>query len=307
MNAQEAKKLEKKVLAKLQEYIGKETVIAGISGGADSVFLLHFLQQLPCKTIAAHLNHQLRDEADADQKFVEKIAKNPESHKEKIAAQKGNLEENGRKARYKFFNKLAKKHQAKFIITAHHADDNLETALLNFIRGASLQGLSGMQELDGNLLRPLLQFSKKEITEYLALKKIAFEKDISNDDNTYSRNFLRNEVIPQLQKLNPSIAKTYAKNAKNLREIQLYLNEEAKKHITTHKNLAKPFKEQSLPLQKTILRQMYQELIGNTRNIENIHIQECLALIHTNIGNKKKKLGKATLTIGKGLVQLEKN
>lgn len=306
MNEQEAKKLEKKVLSKLQEYIGEKTVIAGISGGADSVFLLHFLQQLPCKTIAAHLNHQIRDEADEDQKFVEKFANNPESHKEKIAAQKGNLEENGRKARYKFFNKLAKKHKAQFIITAHHADDNLETALFNFTRGASLQGLSGMQELEGNLLRPLLQFSKKEITDYLQLKNIPYKEDHTNQDNSYSRNFLRNEVIPQLKQLNPNIAQTYAQNANNLREIDQHLNQEAKKHLKTHENLAKPFKEQSLPLQKVILRQMYQELIGDTRNLENIHIKECLALIHANIGNKKKKLGKATLTIQKGLILLEK-
>ena len=317
MKQQEQKKLEQKVQKKLQSHIkDTDTVIAGISGGPDSVFLLHFLKQLKADVIIAHLNHRLRKESDAEEAFVKKISENLKFYSKKcnvkILSQKSKqgLEESGRKLRYEFFNKLAKKYQAKLIITAHHADDNLETIIFNFVRGASLQGLSGMKELEEKLLRPLLDIQKKDILEYLKDKKIAFKIDKSNKDTKFKRNFIRHKIIPQLEKINPSLTQTVTKNAAELRKIDQHLKLDAKNWLEKHSESAtkldaKSFRKQHESLQKNILLQAYKNLIGNTINIENTHLQEIIDMINKNIGNKKKKMGKITIELRNNIIGLK--
>lgn len=318
MNKQEAKKLEKKVLVILKKYLNaKTTVVAGVSGGSDSIFLLHFLKQTSAKIIVAHLNHQLRKESKKEEEFVEKISLKNESSKIVFKKKKMNIamlskrskqsiEETGRNARYKFFNQLAKKYQAKYLITAHHADDNLETIFHNFIRGASLQGLSGMQEVEDSKnsikkLRPLLTISKNQILDYLHFKKISYQTDQSNFDTKYTRNFLRHEILPKLQQINPNLVTTISKNAEILKETDQYLKIQAqnwlKKNLEKTQLNAKSFRQQHPVLQKYILLQTHQNLIGNVINIENIHLNEVLELITKNIGQKKKKFGKLTITL----------
>lgn len=324
MNPQEAKKLEKHVEAILAKYLrAKDTVIAAISGGADSVFLLHMLAQTKAKIIVAHVNHLLRPEAASDQQFVEKLAK---SHGLKIEilnvdvanlAQKNKhgLEETGRKVRYEFFNKLAKKYHATFIITAHHADDNLETRLLNFTRGASLKGLIGMETLSQigknkkqKLLRPLLDINKKEILAYLKFKKIPYQKDISNEDIKYSRNFLRHEIIPRLEKLNQSLQKNSAKNTQNLREIGDLLESETNKWLAENKTVhgfnAKNFKNLHPALQKSVILKIYETKIGHTKNLESAHLEEILKTLKSPEGNKKKSLLGLTFIVKDGGINI---
>lgn len=325
MNKQEAKKLENKILEILKKHLKfGDIVVAGISGGPDSIFLLHILKKIQCKIIIAHVNHQLRKDAANDEKFVKNLAKNSKSVFEPLEADikyiskknKTGLEETGRKIRYDFFKKLAKKHQAKFIITAHHANDNLETIILNFARGASLQGLSGMQELEKIsenlfLLRPLINISKNQILTYLKFRKIQFHIDKSNDSTVYKRNFIRHKIIPELQKLNPNLSEVAAKNAENFREINDYLKSTAKKWISKNqldknwrKFNAKGFRDQSPALQKTILLEIYQYHNQNTANIESKHLVEILTLIQKNIGNKKKHFGKLTVGLKNNIITL---
>ncbi len=331
MKPQEAKKLEKFVHNILSKYLSKnDTVIAGISGGPDSIFLLKFLAKFPLKIHIAHLDHKLRKESGKDEKliakFVDKLNNNSIPDQEnsptislvskavdikKISKQsKKGIEETGRKERYKFFNNLAKKYNAKFIITAHHADDNLETILLNLTRGATLQGLTGMKTLDQNLLRPLLSITKTQIQDYLKYKRIPYLTDKSNLTDDYNRNLIRNRAIPHFKKINPNIALTTSKNTQNLREIQDYLNQQAqtwlKRHNTTNKLPAKSLTKLHPALQKTILRETYKTITGNTKNLENTHIEEVLHLINQNIGNKKKKFGKLLATLKNGTITIEK-
>lgn len=321
MNLQEAKKLEEKVLETLRKYIKTgDTVVAGISGGPDSMFLLHFLRKIPAKKIIAHINHKLRKEADKEEKFVKEFVKKL-AHSEKTffyslkadiknlsKKAKTCLEETGRKIRYDYFKKLAKKYKAKFIITAHHADDNLETIIINFVRGASLQGLAGIQELENNIFRPLLNITKKNILEYLKLKKIPFKQDKTNKDKKYARNFIRHEIIPKLKKLNPNLIETITKNVKNIREINEHLRENAQKWLKAQKSQshlnAKLFKKMPTPLQKIILMEIYKQHVGNTKNIENTHIDEILRIIHQNVGNKKKKFGKLQISLEGGIIKI---
>lgn len=326
MNPQESKKLEKKIHEILGEFLKKnDTVIAGISGGPDSIFLLEFLAKFPIKIIVAHLDHKLRKESGKDEKFVKEFTEKLNNNSipdqkfstlskavdiKKISKKsKKGIEETGRQERYKFFKNLAKKNNAKFIITAHHADDNLETILLNLTRGATLQGLTGMKILDQNLLRPLLPITKTQIQDYLKHKKIPFLIEKSNLTDEYNRNLIRNKAIPHLKKINPNIALTTAKNTENLREIQDYLTTQAKNWLKKHPKIklpAAPFTKLHPALQKIILREAYKNLTGSTQNLENTHINEILHLINQNIGNKKKKFGKLLATLKNGTITIEK-
>lgn len=324
MNSQEQKKLEQKVRAKLQEKIlPRDSIILAFSGGSDSVFLFEMLKKIDIKhLILGHLNHSLRGKAsDDDEKFTILQGKNnPKmtviTKKMDIAKlaekEKRGLEETGRKYRYKFFNELAKKHKASFVLTAHHADDNLETVLLNFIRGASLKGLCGMEEVNGNIFRAILSVSKAEILDYLKSKKIRFRSDKSNKDLVYRRNYLRHKIIPELTKINPSLTQTLAQNSKNMRNIVDFLEKEAQTWLKknseqkTDKNTIS-FKRQTFltrppAIQQQIILEIHRLLTGNTQNIETVHIEEVLKIIHQNIGNKQKKLGQTTITLKNNLI-----
>ncbi|MBI4235161.1 tRNA lysidine(34) synthetase TilS [Candidatus Peregrinibacteria bacterium] len=328
MNKQEAKKLEEKILKILNTHLTKNTkLITAVSGGGDSVFLFHMLLKISAKIIIAHVNHQLRKESANDAKFVQNLSK---SHGIKVEilrtdiaklAQKNKegVEETGRKVRYDFFNKMAKKHQADLIITAHNADDNLETRLLNFTRGASLQGLLGMEIISSHppkyspqLFRPLLDIDKKEILAYLEFKKIPYRNDETNQDRKYSRNFLRHEIIPKLKKLNPNLIKTSAKNTQNLREIENFLNEEAEKWLKKNSKTAKAktllnaktFKKLHTALQKTIIFAIYKTQIGHTKNLESSHLEDILKTLKSPHGNKKKTLNSLTFKIKNNIIEV---
>ncbi len=321
MNAQESKKLEKTLLEKFKTHLSEnDTVVAGISGGPDSIFLLYLLKKLPIKIVVAHVNHSLRKESDEEEEFVKKQGQPAVfcSTKRNIAElarkSKKGLEETGRKIRYDFFKKLAKKHDAKYILTAHHADDNLETIISNFVRGASIRGLSGMKEKFDDftppLLRPLLSVSKNQIVSFLKFNKITFKTDKTNRDTKFKRNFIRHEVIPVLEKMNPSLTETVTKNATELSEIDKYLTESAQKWLkknTIAKNKldAKSFRQQNKSVQKTILMELHEEITGHTLNIGNIHLKEVTDMIEKNIGNKRKKLGQLIIEVEKNTIRLK--
>ncbi|MBT7736758.1 hypothetical protein HN709_03640, partial [Candidatus Peregrinibacteria bacterium] len=187
------------------------------------------------------------------------------------------------------------------------ADDNLETIVLNLIRGASMKGLSGMQMVTPPLFRPLLDLTKKQITDYLKLKKLSYRKDKSNESKVYTRNQVRHDIIPELQKINPNLTKTIAKNAKLMRETQEFIEIKAKEYLKKQDpaNLdAKSFRKLHSTLQKTVLRELYLQQIGNTKNLENTHVEEVLDLINSNIGNKKKKFGKLSLHLNANKIKV---
>jgi tRNA(Ile)-lysidine synthase len=335
MNKQETKKLEEKIRNILSKHLKKkDKIVVGVSGGPDSIFLLKFLAELPNKILVAHINHLLRKESGKDEKFVkdfvEKLNNNTireqknspaiifhstKKNIKKLAKKhKTGIEETGRHIRYDFFEKLAKKYNATLIATAHHADDNLETILLNLTRGATLQGLIGMQIKENKLFRPLLTITKKQITDYLKLRKIPFITEKSNLTDEYNRNLIRNRALPHLKKINPNIAQTTAKNTQNLREIQDYITKQAQKWLKRNKTTiasatipAKQFRLLHPALQKTILREIHKNLTNNTKNLENTHIEEVLHLINQNIGNKQKKLGKLHLSLKKNTIFIKKS
>src|SRR5437899_6807623 len=193
--------------------------LIGVSGGRDSVALLHWLINLGYKKlIVCHLNHQLRGRSsDADARFVEKLAGKYQVDFEMGAAKvrvlakkkKMSLETAARDARYSFFAKAAKRHRCHTIFLAHHADDLVETFLLNLIRGAGLTGLAAMRDVstrrvdnvDLAIVRPLLSVWRTEINDYVREHRLKFREDASNKNLAPMRNRIRNRIIPYLEKI----------------------------------------------------------------------------------------------------------
>jgi tRNA(Ile)-lysidine synthase len=196
-----------------------ERYLIGVSGGRDSIALLHWLINLGYKKlIVCHLNHQLRGRSsDADARFVEKLAAKYRVDFELGAAnvralakkKKMSIETAAREARYSFFAKAAKGHGCRTIFLAHHADDLVETFLLNLIRGAGLTGLAAMRDVstrrvdnvDLAIARPLLSVWRTEIDDYVREHRLKFREDASNKDLVPMRNRVRNCIIPYLEKI----------------------------------------------------------------------------------------------------------
>ena len=193
--------------------------LVGVSGGRDSVVLLHWLVKLGYeKLIVCHLNHQLRGRSSlADARFVAKIAMKYHAEFELESAnvralatkQKMSIETAAREARYKFFAETARRRKCKTIFLAHHADDLVETFLINLVRGAGTTGLSGMREVstrriddvDLAIVRPLLGVWREEIDCYLREHRIKFREDASNKNLNPLRNRVRHRIIPYLEKI----------------------------------------------------------------------------------------------------------
>lgn len=203
------------------------TVIVAVSGGVDSIALLHYLagrSDLDLRIVVAHLNHSLRgEESDADEALVresaERFGATFESRKEDvraIAREKGlSLEEAGRAARYRFFDELALMYEGAVVALAHHRDDQAETVLMRLLRGSGPAGLTGMGycSRSGRYIRPFLDARRADIEAYAGQYGLAFRNDSSNSDTSFLRNRIRLELLPQLAGYNPSIVSRLADTA----------------------------------------------------------------------------------------------
>lgn len=238
----------------------KDKVLIALSGGPDSVFLLHFFNKFRKKYKieigAVHINHLLRGKnSDRDELFCKticeellipfyKLKKNVSSFSK---MNKISIEIAGRKIRYEYFNKISKLYNYNKIATAHNADDNTETVLLNLIKGAGLKGIAGIPVNRNNIIRPILCLTKKEILEYLDANRFEFRIDESNLTNEYERNFIRNEVIPLLtNNINSSISKTILNTSLNLQSLDsklFNLTDKIRSEIVVAKNKMVTFPE----------------------------------------------------------------
>ncbi len=176
------------------------TYVVAVSGGVDSMSLLHMLKDQPgVKLIVAHFDHGIRADSKADKQLVKQVA---EEYNLPFVYDEGNLgkdasEAAARAARYKFLRRVSELSHAKAIITAHHQDDALETALINWLRGTGRRGYTALKN-DHELLRPLLDTPKQEVINYAKLHKLAWRDDSTNQDTKYLRNLIRHKVMPQL-------------------------------------------------------------------------------------------------------------
>ncbi len=233
------------------------TVLCAVSGGADSVYLLHRLnalrQAMGFRLVAAHYNHCLRgEESDGDEAFVRQLVElccgprrvpGPDGAWNRLpgvellvgrgdvageARRTGRgLEETARRMRYDFLARAAEQAGAQWIATAHTANDNGETLLLHLVRGSGLRGLGGIPPRRGKVIRPMLTTTRAQVEEHLRYYGIPWREDVSNRDMSYTRNRLRSQVIPQLEQLNPNLMERLFRTTASLREDEAYLTEQA--------------------------------------------------------------------------------
>ncbi len=296
--------MQKKIQKNITKYVKKnDLLVVAVSGGPDSIALLHLLKQVHDKLIVVHLNHPLRGkESDQDQKLVEKLAKKLKlpfeikkiNVKKYAQEEKLGLEEAARVLRYQFLREIKEKHQAKFIVTAHHLDDQIETIFLNIIRGAGLKGASGIEKMSGDLLRPLLLFTKEDLLNYCKDKKLSFCLDKSNQDLDYSRNLIRHHILPPLRKLNPNLHHTIDGNRRIFREAQEFISKKALEYIGEQKKgkySLETFRKLHSTLQKEALRQIYFQEHGNTTDLTQNHLDQVLKILRQKVSGKQKEFG----------------
>ena len=214
-------------------------VLAAVSGGLDSMCLLHLLstwgRARNLAVTAAHFNHQLRDTAERDEQFVREGCRERQipfvagrGNVKKAAEERGlSIEEAARDLRYAFLTQQQQARNCTFILTAHHADDNAETMLLNLLRGTGLRGLAGIPEERDRIARPFLQVTRAELEQYAKAYNIPHVEDETNQLDDAARNVLRHKVLPVLKELNPRAVENMARTAELLTQDEAALAREA--------------------------------------------------------------------------------
>lgn len=212
---------------------GKKILLA-TSGGKDSMVMLHLFQQLDYKIGIAHCNFQLREmESFGDQNFVQEYAAANDipvfitQFDTKAFAEdyKVSTQVAARELRYNWFYELLETEKFDYILTAHHADDNLETFIINLSRGTGLEGLTGIPEQNDRVIRPLLAFSQEEMEKYATLNNIQWREDSSNASDKYLRNKVRHHLVPMLKELNSNFLSSFHKTQTFLQEAQVMVED----------------------------------------------------------------------------------
>lgn len=306
--------LEARITETLETFVEKkDTVVLAVSGGPDSMFLLDVCRRVLEKgqILAAHFNHHVRKDSAVDEGIVRAYCAkhgiafmlgSADIPRKAQMAKKG-LEETGRIARYAFLERVRKKEKAAYILTAHHADDQIETILLHFIRGSGVHGLTGMPMLSGRILRPLLGVTKKEILAYLKAKKIRYATDSTNLVSDTSRNLLRLEVIPLIEKINPGFAKTILHSSALSSDLSVFLSDEAEAFLeafSSSQGIDQPaFISLPLVLQREVLRKLYVDAHGSAEGLYSPELEEVRRFFLTSVTGKKKAFGKRIIFANK--------
>ena len=296
-----------------------DSIVVGVSGGPDSICLLHVLNdlknELNFKIYVAHINHMIRKEADEETEYVKKFCKNigVECFAKKIDVieiakeLKMGTEEAGRKIRYDFFEEVLKYTNSNKIATAHNNNDKVETIIMNILRGSGIAGLKGLDPIRENkFIKPLIEISREEIEAYCEENKLAPRIDKSNNENIYTRNKVRNSVIPYIKKeFNPNILKTINRLSEVATEENEYLDkitiqtfdeinigkiseseQEKNKEEKTISLDLKKFNNLELVIKRRLILYTINELLYSTEGIEKVNIDDIIKMCSKNIGNK---------------------
>ena len=333
--------LEKKVVDTILEnqlIEDNDKIVIGVSGGPDSVCLLNILNDIKKNwhsnlepmpkiwhsnlepmpkfdIVVAHVNHLLREEAKDDEEFVKEFCKKRQLEfysksidiKKIVNTNKIGTEEAGRKARYGFFNEIAEQTGANKIAVAHNKNDNVETILMHLMRGCGISGLKGIEAKRGNIIRPLINCQRYEIEEYCRQENLEPVIDKTNQENIYTRNKVRNILIPYMQKeFNSNIIESISRLSELVREDDEYIDKqvmlaykdmllEEKNIISNYKETGtfpmavldlKKFNKQEKVIKARIILYTITRLFGDSSGIEKIHIEDIIKLCENNIGNK---------------------
>ena len=303
--------VKEKVLETIKKYnliSENDKIVVAVSGGPDSMCLLHILltlrKEYNLELNVAHVNHMIRENAILDEEyvkdfceknnlnfFVKKVDVHELSKKDRIGT-----EEAGRKARYEFFNEVKEMTSSNKIAIAHNKNDKVETIFLNLIRGTGTYGLIGIEPKNGIYIRPLLEIERENIERYCDEFNLNPRIDESNFENIYNRNKIRNVIIPYIKKeFNPNIVNTVSRLSDIVQDEEKYFNKivenEYKKLVIEETNEyiklnRKEFNDLDLIIRKKLVFYVINKLIGSTMGIEKIHVEDIIKLCSNNIGNK---------------------
>ncbi|MFA5270460.1 MAG: tRNA lysidine(34) synthetase TilS [Patescibacteria group bacterium] len=289
----------------------RSTLIVAVSGGVDSMSLLHLLIPLAARydwrLVVAHLNHQLRRRAAGDEQWVKDmghrlglpVVTTRVAVKSLARQRKYTLEEAGRVARYDFLNRVAKRYRAKAIVVAHTADDQAETVTMNWIRGAGVRGLSGMSEWQGIIWRPLLRVTKADLKQLSKTLHFGYREDETNRRVTYTRNRIRHQVLPLLRKVNPQINEVILRNAESLAGLGDLLDSyliQSKKAVKFRRGRGAvsfrraPFNKLHPYLQNELLLRAVSEVLGDRQGYKTVHLSEMQKVINSKNKTSYKQL-----------------
>lgn len=307
---------EKKVKNYIEEHHMAEKgehLIVGVSGGADSICLLELLYRfavtMEWNITVVHVHHGIRGiDADKDERFVIEFCEKRGLHWKSFHYQipleakmaKEGEEEAGRRLRYQALEETLKMHQADKIVLAHHKEDQAETVLFHFLRGSSLKGLCGMQPKNGNRIRPLLCVDKKEICRYLKEQGISYQVDQSNFSEKYTRNYLRLQVLPLLERVNQGVIENINRTSRQFLEAEEYLTEQTRA-AAIRLNLCagngdwkesplylekESYEREAFFIRKRVLYDILCSMAESKRNFEERHILSVDALFFKPVGKR---------------------
>ncbi len=285
-----------------------DCIIIGLSGGADSVTLFHFLctirEEYNLNLIAVHVHHGLRGaDADSDAEYVKSLCSDYnvrfelfkiDIHKEAKLLSVTD-EEAGRIKRYEIFQKAFIKYNANKIAIAHNMNDQAETILMRICRGTGLKGITGILPVRDNIIRPLIECDRKLIEKYCIENNLLYKNDYTNNMDIYTRNKIRLHLIPWIeQKLNPSIVQTLSNMAYSLTEEENYINHQAEEAYKLCSNINNEilkidltkFINYDVAIQKRVLRISLKYFKKDLHDVEAEHIAKILELMHKQTGKK---------------------
>ena len=306
--------MKQKVIETIRKYSlieDGDKIVLGVSGGPDSISMLNILKEIKEEQIikfeiyVAHINHMIREEAIDDEKYVEDYCNrnNIKCYIKRIDVvkiandKKIGTEEAGRNARYDFFEEILKETDSNKIAIAHNKNDKIETIIMHLLRGSGLLGLKGIEPIrDNKFIRPLIECERSEIEQYCEENELNPRIDKTNFENEYTRNKIRNMVIPYIkQKFNPNIIQTLSRLSEVVTEEVEYVDKQTQKIYQqiliekTDQQIAlnlKKFNEQEKIIKSQLILLATKQLMGSTQGIEKIHIEDIIKLCNNNIGNK---------------------
>ena len=286
-----------------------DKIVIGVSGGPDSICLLHILNSLKEKynlqLFVAHVNHQIRENAKIDEEYVINFCKKIDvpvyvKHVDVINISKQkkiSTEEAGRNERYAFFDEILNKTNSNKIAIAHNSNDKAETVIMNILRGSGISGLKGIEpKRDNKYIRPLIETSREEIEKYCKENNLETRHDESNDENIYNRNKIRNIVIPYIKKeFNNNIINTINRLSEVAIEESEYINKIIEKEynnicVKVETDLIqldlKKFNNLDIVLKRRMILYTIYKLQHHTKGIEKTNVEDIIKLCNNNIGNK---------------------
>lgn len=304
----------KEVYFFLKEYVKKnniKTLVSATSGGPDSMALLYMLstlkKEIDIDVVCAHVNHNVRKESADEKIFVENFCKKNDVIFEymKIGSyEQDNFHKEARSKRYIYFEKILKKYHTSYLLTAHHADDLMETILMRMVRGSTLKGYCGFSKVstykDYEIIRPFIEITKSEIYAYNEKHQIPFVIDASNKKDVYTRNRFRKYIVPPLKEEDSLVHKKFYKFSRTLLEYSTYIDQiicQKLEAVCPHNKIQiEKYKKEDILIQKEIIRylleQIYQDDLGLITDKHTTFIMETIysdkANIEISLPNKVK-------------------